>query len=129
MVDPIQPGGNGLPFEGAASSSYDGLNNQSQSFQNLLETAKKKTEGGDPTAGRATIKKAAKEMETMLVTFMLKEMDKAGGKGLLGESSQGMGFFKDKFFEDMAREMTSQNGLGFAEALANTYGIKEIDKD
>ncbi len=60
-------------------------------------------------------------METQLATFMLKTMDQSSTGGLLGKASEGMGYFKDMFFQKMAESIVDQGGLGFEEALANAY--------
>jgi Rod binding domain-containing protein len=66
-------------------------------------------------------------MEVMMTTFMIKTMDESGTEGgLLGKTSQGMGYFKDQFFQSMAEEVVSQRGLGFVESLRNTYNSKKL---
>lgn len=92
-----------------------------KTFDEFLQDAKKPTVA--PEHEQADdLMEAAGQMETHLVTFMLKTMDAAGDNGgLLGSRSQGMGYFKDLFFEKMAEEVVASQGLGFAQALKNTY--------
>ena len=92
-----------------------------KTFDEFLQDAKKPTVAPEYEQPD-DLMEAAGQMETHLVTFMLKTMDAAGNNGgLLGSRSQGMGYFKDLFFEKMAEEVVASQGLGFAEALKNTY--------
>ena len=80
-----------------------------------------------PETGGKSMAEAAKQMETMLATFMIKTMDESGTEGgLLGKTSQGMGYFKDLFIQEMATEMVEKGGLGFAESLNNLYKPKQL---
>ncbi|MDJ0835299.1 MAG: hypothetical protein QNK37_02220 [Acidobacteriota bacterium] len=91
-------------------------------FSDLFEKVSGKTDTDSKAQEHDTMMEAARQMEVHLVTFMLKTMDAASGEGgLLGSSSEGMGYFKDQFFSDMAEEIVSRQGLGFAESLKNTY--------
>ena len=91
-------------------------------FSDLLNQATAKTVASSSKEETNPIAEAARQMEVHLVTFMLKTMDESGGEGgLLGKSSEGMGYFKDQFFTQMAEEITSHQGLGFAASLKNTY--------
>jgi len=69
-----------------------------------------------------SIEEAARQMEIHITTLMFKVMDQSSSEGgLLGSKSEGMGHFKDLFFQTVAEELVDQKGLGFKEALANTY--------
>jgi len=77
---------------------------------------------GARNSGPARLGEAARQMEVHLVTSMLETMDAATDNGgLLGSSSEGMGYFKNQFFRSMAEEIVRHQSLGFAESLSNTY--------
>ena len=66
-------------------------------------------------------------MEVQLTTLMLKTMEETSSEeGLLGRKSQGLGYFRDIFFESVAERMVEDGGLGFAQSLENTYGVKDL---
>ena len=95
------------------------------SFDQMLE-GMTQTNGSVPKTPNS-LEEAARQMEIHLVTFMLKTMDEAGDSGgILGKSSEGMGYFKDMFFQDMAEQVAAEQGFGFVESLKNTYQTNNL---
>ncbi len=123
------PINNPLPGE----AMLERLSKQSEpgnKFAQLLQNSNPSTQQTNPplTAKGATMEQAAHQMEVMLTTFMLKAMDKSGTEGgLLGNASQGMGYFKDQFFQEIAESVVGQRGLGFAQSLNNMYKPNKLD--
>lgn len=98
------------------------------SFAQLLENARARVSSKDERpGGQPTIEEAAKQMEVQLTTLMLQTMEKTSTEGgLLGSKMQGMGYFKDVFLQSIAENMVENSGMGFAESLQNTYGVKGL---
>lgn len=121
-----------VPIPGVEKRHYSTktqLNSQPKttSFTDVIDQIHSQTKPNQAKSvtGSRQLDDAAHQMEVQLVTMMLKTMDKSGTeKGLLGNSSQGMDYFKDLFFEKIAEEVVSQKGLGFAGSLENTYKHK-----
>ena len=99
-------------------------------FSSLLkEKVEGKAEHQQQDSDRgASLEEAGRQMEVLLTTFMLKTMEKSSTEGgLLGSKSQGMGYFKDLFLENIAKEVVHNKGLGFGEALRNNHNSKNLD--
>ncbi|PIE89269.1 MAG: hypothetical protein CR997_12100 [Acidobacteria bacterium] len=80
----------------------------------------------NPDLVQPSMKDAGKALEAQFAFMMFKAMDKASpGGGLLGDKNQGLGHFKDVFLMNMAEKMVEIRGLGFQQALVDTY--KNID--
>ena len=113
-----------------SAGSINANQSESDGFGKLFSTAMAAPGSGmKPAAGEpSTLREAARQMEVHLVTSMLKTMDAASENGgLLGNRSEGMGFFKDQFFGAMAEEIVSRQSLGFSESLENTYAPGRLD--
>ena len=92
-------------------------------FASALEAAK----DGKQESAFPTIEEAARQMEVMVTTVMLKTMEETSTEGgLLGSKSQGLGYFKDLFLQQVAEDMVDKQGFGFREALVSTYETKNL---
>ncbi|CAM2066965.1 hypothetical protein SCOR_16430 [Sulfidibacter corallicola] len=119
-----------------SSIAREGEGESASEFAELLERATQ-SNGSEPARlqdalrrpgdQKADLDEAAKQLEVQLVTFMLKTMDASSpGGGLMGESSQGLGYFRDEFFRNTAEKIVESQGLGFTKSLKNVYGAKEL---
>lgn len=80
------------------------------------------------TAQGPSLQEAAQKMEAQLALLMVKTMDKAAGEGgLLGKAGEGLGYFRDLFFQEVADQLVNQKGLGFSESLLNTYKTNNLN--
>lgn len=97
-------------------------------FADLLDNAAARKDSlNAPAKKTPDIEDAAKRMEVQLTTLMLKTMEETSTEGgLLGSKFQGMGYFRDVFFESVAENMVENAGMGFAQSLRNTYGAKGL---
>jgi Rod binding domain-containing protein len=86
-------------------------------FSQLYEKAR------DQSSEPKTLDEAGRRMEVMITTMVLKTMEESSTEGgLLGTKSQGMGYFKDLFLENIAENMVEKGGLGIREALVKAHG-------
>jgi len=109
-------------LQAGSRRNYDAT---TSSFGQMLEGMTQAN--GSTSETVASLEEAARQMEIHLVTFMLKTMDEAGDSGgLLGKSSEGLGYFKDVFFQDMAEQVSAEQGFGFVESLKSTYQINDL---
>ncbi len=125
MIDPVFQ--NPHPTQIPAASTADASEMlEDTAFGNLYDQVKKaSTQANSP----ASLEDAGRQMEIVLTSFMLKTMEKTSTEGgLLGTKSQGMGYFKDLFLENIAQEIVKERGLGFGEALVNAYGTKDLNR-
>lgn len=97
-------------------------------FAHLLENAGSRASSLQARAPeRPSMEDAAKRMEVQLTTLVLKTMEETSTEGgLLGRKFQGMGYFRDVFFESVAENMVENAGMGFADSMQNTYGVKGL---
>ena len=97
----------------------------SNGFQKALEEAGESQSSTPSKSHGPSLEEAAHKMEVQLTMLMLKTMEKSSTEGgLLGNQSQGMGYFKDLFLEEIAENIVANTGSGFAEALKNTHKAK-----
>jgi Rod binding domain-containing protein len=96
-------------------------------FAHLLKDAQARSGNLESQKQEPDINEAAKQMEVQLTMLMLKTMEETSTEGgLLGKKFQGMGYFRDVFFESVAENMVENSGMGFAQSLQNTYGVKGL---
>jgi len=77
---------------------------------------------GDHPAQNVAGDRAQKTLESQFAYMMLKAMDQSSPNGgLMGDKVQGLGHFRDLFFQEMATNMVEHSKIGFHEALTNRY--------
>lgn len=79
-------------------------------------------QASDEDSGSRELAQVAQTMETAFVTLAFKSLESEDEEGgLFGSCEQGMGYFRDLFFEHMAADLVRRRGLGFKQALTATY--------
>ncbi len=76
---------------------------------------------------KAKIAKTSKDFESLLTAMMLKSMNKTKEEGLFGDESYGGDYFETLFENEMAKHISSGNGLGMASELYKRITGEELD--
>lgn len=73
-----------------------------------------------------TKKEAVHQFESYLVQMMVREMRKSVPEGIF--SSQSMDMFVDLLDQSLAEQITESGGLGFADALERSLGMRDMEE-
>ena len=131
MIGTIQPQTlrSPSPAYAAHAPQPEGVGDFAQFLKTALDPQAAPVPQTQQEAHRKQLKEAAHQMEVQMMTMMLQTMEKsASEEGLLGDKdTAGLSHFKDMFFQQVAEEIISREGLGFADSLLNTYETKNLN--
>ena len=80
-----------------------------------------------------SLKKAAKELESVFVNYMFEEMEKTIDRSASDESDPGTDMYRTMFYEESAKEISKGKGIGIADMIykqmtsqmKNQYKVKK----